>query len=232
MFARCNADTTVPTAEWADTCVDVEMVFEDELGGSTLWVDAHNPATDGTAPCGEDCVLGAGRDICFCSECVSSAFSDDAGVCEQRRQISHSELVVVSAAGARTVKIAATGVPTSACRTGVSGLMPAPGAAVPQRGAAVAAAGGLSDAHQPVKIDECKQQNTEHARSSRVDERKQKNRAHARSSRIRKKKKLNSMEQHKAELREECARLRGILQGLEQERKKLKAQVGVDLFLC
>lgn len=220
MLVCCNVHTTEATAGLSNTCMDVDMLFEDEPDGSVLFADAHHAADNGTAPCGKDCVL----DICFCSECVSSAFTDDAGTCEQHGQTSHSELALVSAAGAHTAKIAATCVPTSPRRIGVSSLMPAPGAEVPQK--------GLSDAQQAVTIDECKQKNREHARSSRIDERKQKNRDHARSSRIRKKNELNIMQQNEAELRAECARLRVVLQELEHEQKNLKTNLLVDVFLC
>ena len=76
MLALCHKDTTDLTAGWLGTCADVDMLFEDSCGKSR-----HSPA-----PHGGYCVLGTALDICFCSQCVSSAFMDDNGEREQREQ--------------------------------------------------------------------------------------------------------------------------------------------------
>lgn len=199
------------TAEWPHTCTDMDMSFEDDPGGGVLCTDAHYLGANDTAPCGEESVLGTGLDICYCSECVSSAFTADAGVCGVR----HKEMVL-SDPEAHTALVAAPGVPASPRSTRVQSSKPAWGAREPHRGVAPSPPG-------------C---NTGGQQAANISQRRQKNREHAHLSRIRKQKELAAIIQHEAELVAECARLRAILTELEHEQTKLQAELVVDVFLC
>ena len=202
MLASCHVEMAHLTAGCFDACMDIGLPFED------TW-------SESAPPCGNGCVLGTGLDICFCSECVSSAFAGDSG---ERGQhcTTPCKQTAVEDLGVHGSMLAAAGMPQSPCRTGSQGTKPARGAPVPQKGAALASAGSQPSAERELKLHK----------------RKEKNRLHAHLSRIRQNEKNVEMLQNEARLEAECARLRALVRKLEHEQEGLKTDLEVEMYLC
>ena len=233
MLASCHVEMAHLTAGCFDACMDIGLPFED------TW-------SESAPPCGKGGVLGTGLDICFCSECVSSAFASDSGErgqhcttpCKQtaveaveaaraqalagdsgergQHRTTPCKQTAVEDLGVHGSMLAAAGMPQSPCRTGSQGTKPARGAPVPQKGAALASADSQPSAERQLKLLK----------------RKEKNRLHAHLSRIRQNEKNVEMLQNEARLEEECARLRALVRKLEHEQEGLKTDLVVEMYLC